>query len=110
MLSSSLSRFVRCPQGTLGQTSSQPRAVPAKWVQAASPHWPPAVSGVWAALCERESLCRHSGLLSLCLLSFASIKHRKFKPFILLFVSRSPRPGSLPCPLQPLLSLLAQHP
>lgn len=65
MLSSSLSRFMRCPWGMLGQTSSQPRAMPAKWVQAATLHQPPAVSGVWADLCEHESLCRHSGLFSL---------------------------------------------
>lgn len=113
MLSSSLSRFMRCPWGILGQTSSQPRAVPAKWVQAATLHQPPAVSGVWADLCEHESPVQALRSLfspPLCLLLFASIKHRKFKPFILLFVSPSPRPGSLPCPLQPLLSLLAQHP
>lgn len=46
MLSSSLSRFVRCPQGTLGYTSSQLRAMLAKWVQAATLHQPPAISGV----------------------------------------------------------------
>lgn len=34
MLSSSLSCFVRCSRGTLGQASSWPRAVPAKWAQA----------------------------------------------------------------------------
>lgn len=56
------------------------------------------------SVCACKSLQTLGGSLlspSLCLLAVSSIKHRKLEPFIWLFVARSPRPGSLPCPLQP---------
>lgn len=67
---------------------------------------PPMAPGLLAGsacACERVQALGGSLLSpSLCLLAVASIKHRKLEPFIWLFVARSPRPGSLPCPLQPL--------